>query len=170
MQVLQTIKCSVNTHQQPSASDQVARSMRSVSRLVTRLASAHLLTRGFAVDSAQQAQVVRKQGWSTWSKLALVTPPVLVAGWIGLSDEPQRRATVVYNVPLRVCRDAVAVLSIAAGIPQSCKALPADLLWTATSAILVCSSTSTAVDCCRLQVFTEGSGWGRLYKSSQRVP
>ena len=32
-----------------------------------------------------------------------------------LSDEPQRRARVAYNVPLRVVRDAVAGISIASG-------------------------------------------------------
>lgn len=92
--------------------------MRSVSRLVKRLPSLHVSFRGFASDVApQQTPVHSQKGWSIWSKIALVTPPVLVAGWIGLSNEPQRRARVAYNVPLRVCRDAITVLSIASGLP-----------------------------------------------------
>ena len=60
---------------------------------------------------ATQAET-KQQGWG---KALLVAPPAILAGWIVFSDEPKRRARVAYNVPLRVFRDAVAVISITSG-------------------------------------------------------
>lgn len=86
--------------------------MRSVVRIPFRLAAQQVSTRAFAAE-AQVPQA--RPGWSIWSKALLAAPPTVLAGWIVLSDEPQRRARVAYNVPLRVFRDAVAVISIASG-------------------------------------------------------
>ncbi len=90
--------------------------MRSFARLPFRLATQHFSTRAFVTEAQAQATSVTKPGWSIWSKALLAAPPTILAGWIVLSDEPQRRARVAYNVPLRVFRDAVAVISIASGV------------------------------------------------------
>ena len=86
--------------------------MRSVARLPFKLVAQQYSNRFFSAE-AQLPQP--KPRWSVWSKALLAAPPTILAGWIVLSDEPQRRARVAYNVPLRVVRDAVAVISIASG-------------------------------------------------------
>ena len=68
--------------------------------------------RTFATQTQPVQTTVKQRGWG---KALLVAPPAILAGWIVFSDEPKRRVRVVYNVPLRVIRDAVAVVSIAAG-------------------------------------------------------
>lgn len=86
--------------------------MRWLARSSLRQLSQHCARQGFAtqVETAQTGGT--KRGWG---KAVLVAPPAILAGWIVFSDEPKRRARVAYNVPLRVYRDAVAVVSIASG-------------------------------------------------------
>lgn len=69
--------------------------------------------RGIATQSE-----IKQKGWG---KALLVAPPAILAGWIVFSDEPKRRARVAYNVPLRVFRDAVAVISITSGAVFTCQ-------------------------------------------------
>ncbi len=89
--------------------------MRSVARLPFKLVAQQFSSRFFSAEAQLPQRTGSKPGWSVWSKALLAAPPTILAGWIVLSDEPQRRARVAYNVPLRVIRDAVAVISIASG-------------------------------------------------------
>ena len=89
--------------------------MRSIARLPFKLVAQQFSSRTFSAEAQLPQTNVSKPRWSIWSKALLAAPPTILAGWIVLSDEPQRRARVAYKVPLRVVRDAVAIMSIASG-------------------------------------------------------
>ena len=86
--------------------------MRWLARSPLRQLSQQIVRQCFSTHAQATQTGVIKQGWG---KALLVAPPAIVAGWIVFSDEPKRRARVAYNVPLRVFRDALAVVSIASG-------------------------------------------------------
>ena len=86
--------------------------MRWLARSPLRQVSQHIKRQAISTQ-AETSQVGRTQ--PGWGKALLVAPPAIIAGWIVFSDEPKRRARVAYNVPLRVLRDAIAVVSIASG-------------------------------------------------------
>ena len=93
--------------------------MRSLTRLPFKLCVQSFASRGLATQSQAPSNSVNKRGWSLWSKASLAAPPTILTSWILLSDEPKRRARVAYNVPVRVFRDAVTVISIASGTAES---------------------------------------------------
>lgn len=86
--------------------------MRWLARSPLRQLSQQIVKQGFSTQAQATQTGVTQQGWG---KALLIAPPAIVAGWIVFSDEPKRRARVAYNVPLRVFRDAIAVVSIASG-------------------------------------------------------
>ena len=86
--------------------------MRWLARSPLRQLSQHIAKQGLSSQAHTTQTGSAQQGWG---KALLVAPPAILAGWIVFSDEPKRRARVAYNVPLRVFRDAIAVVSIASG-------------------------------------------------------
>ncbi|DBA69933.1 hypothetical protein WJX79_001480 [Trebouxia sp. C0005] len=100
--------------------------MRSFTRLPFKVVAQYFSSRTFSAQAQLHQTNVSKPRWSVWSKALLAAPPTILAGWIVLSDEPQRRARVAYNVPLRVIRDALAVISIASDYKFSTSGLEGD--------------------------------------------
>ncbi|KAL3145108.1 hypothetical protein ABBQ38_001717 [Trebouxia sp. C0009 RCD-2024] len=94
--------------------------MRWLVRSPLRQLSQHCTRHALATQAEAAQTGGAKRGWG---KALLVAPPAILASWIVFSDEPQRRARVAYNVPLRVFRDAVAVVSIASDYKLSLRGL-----------------------------------------------
>lgn len=85
--------------------------MLSISGRQRSASAAKSLIRCFSSTSSETG---KKSGWSL-TRLLLVSPPVLIGGWIATSEHPRASAALAVHFPLRLARDVYCVAGIVQG-------------------------------------------------------